>query len=295
MDSKKIEKKYPKVVVGAFIFNDNNELLLIKAPKWHNKYTCLGGKVEIGESLKETVIREIREEANLDIFDIEFIWVTDGLGLKESYKKEDNHFIFADYLAKVKNAENLKLNEEGSDYKWLGIDEWLKKKESKFAPYVTSVLKKIKNKKEEVDFKKNYLRALADYQNLLKQTVKEKQEFAKYANANLIIEILPVVNNFKMAVKHIPEDQKYSQWIQGIAHIQNQLLSVLSANGIEEIKTVGEKFNPELHEAVKNNDNKKQKENPSAGGEKGIIIKEVIPGYKMHGKVIIPAKVIVNL
>ncbi|MCD4705496.1 nucleotide exchange factor GrpE [bacterium] len=156
------------------------------------------------------------------------------------------------------------------------------------------MLNKIKDKKETKEkkhkdkYKDKYIRALADYQNLLKQTAKEKQEFAKYANANLIVEILPVLNNFKMAVKHIPEDQKDSQWIQGITHIQNQLLSVLSANGIEEIKTVGEKFNPELHEAVESDNHKNS-------DKKGIIIKEVIPGYKMNGKVIIPAKVIVNL
>ncbi|MEA2088814.1 MAG: nucleotide exchange factor GrpE [Patescibacteria group bacterium] len=145
--------------------------------------------------------------------------------------------------------------------------------------------------KHKDKYKNKYLRALADYQNLLKQAEKEKQEFVKYANANLIIEILPVLNNFKMAVKYIPEDQKDSQWIQGITHIQNQLLSVLSANGIEEIKTVGEKFDPEAHEAVENDVDKKEKEKY----KKGIIIKEAIPGYKMHEKVIIPAKVIVNL
>ncbi|NCF75134.1 MAG: nucleotide exchange factor GrpE [Xanthomonadaceae bacterium] len=159
--------------------------------------------------------------------------------------------------------------------------------------------KKEENKKDHQNkykYKNRYLRALADYQNLLKQTAKEKQEFARYANVNLMIEILPVVNNFKIAIKHIPKDQKDSQWVQGIMHIKNQLLSILSANGIEEIKTVGEKFNPELHEAVENNNDKDVAENKNSySDEKGIIIKEVIPGYKMNGKVITPAKVIVNL
>lgn len=280
------EKKYPKVVVGVFIFNDNNELLLVKAPRWHNKYSCPGGKIELGETFEDAIIRETKEETNLDIYDIKFISLSENTNLKKVYKKEDNHLIFVNYKAKVKNIEEIKLNSEGTDYKWLLLDEWLNKKE-KITSTLFAVLKQIKEQKEN-DYKNRYLTALADYQNLLKQAAKEKQEFAKYANANLIIEILPVLNNFKMAVKHIPEDQKDSQWIQGITHIKNQLLSVLSANGIEEIKTSGEKFDPELHEAVKNDNDKNF-------NKKGIIIEEAIPGYKMNGKVIIPAKVIVNL
>ena len=104
------------------------------------------------------------------------------------------------------------------------------------------------------------------------------------------MEVLPIVNNFKISVEHIPENQKESAWVQGIIYIKKQFLDVLSANGIEEIKTVGEKFNPEMHEAVE--DNKKQDEKHK--GEKGIIIKEITAGYKMNGKVISAAKVVVD-
>ncbi|MCK4744532.1 nucleotide exchange factor GrpE [Candidatus Parcubacteria bacterium] len=148
----------------------------------------------------------------------------------------------------------------------------------------------IKKKMDIGDLENKYKRALADYQNLLKQTVKEKEEFAKYANLNLIMEILPIVNNFKISVEHVPEDQKGSAWVQGIIYIKKQLMDILSANGVEEIKTVGEKFNPEMHEAVENNKNEDKKDKD----KKGIIIKEITAGYRMRGKVISAAKVIVG-
>ncbi|MEA2065268.1 MAG: nucleotide exchange factor GrpE [Patescibacteria group bacterium] len=150
--------------------------------------------------------------------------------------------------------------------------------------------KKKKEHKEVKEFESRYKRALADYQNLLRQTAKEKEEFAKYANMNFIMEILPVVDNFKISVEHIPEDQKEGAWVQGIIYIKKQLLDILAANGIEEVKTIGEKFNPEIHEAVEDkNCDKKNKEN-----KKDIITKEILSGYKMNGKTIRAAKVIVD-
>lgn len=282
------EKKYPKIIVGAFIFNDKNELLLVKALAWHNKYSCPGGKVELGETLEKAVIREVKEETNLDICDIEFISVSENLDLDKIYKADDNHLVFVSYKAKARDIENIKLNSEGISYKWVLLDKWIDKKE-KITKTSFPILKQIKEQQES-DFENIHKRALADYQNLLKQTAKEKEEFARYANLNLIMEILPVIDNFKISVKHIPEDQKKGAWVQGIIYIKKQLLDILSANGIEEIKTVGEKFNPEIHEAVEDN----KKEDKKNKDKKDIIIKEISSGYKMNGKVIRAAKVIVG-
>lgn len=282
------EKKYPKIVVGAFIFNNKNELLLVKAPAWHNKYSCPGGKVELGEILEEAIIREVKEETNLDIYDIEFIDLSENAELDKIYKKEDNHLIFVNYRAKAKNIEDIKLNSEGIKYEWMQLYKWMDKKE-KITKTSFNVLRQIKERQES-DFESMYKRALADYHNLLKQTAKEKEEFARYANLNFIMEILPVIDNFKISVEHIPEDQRENAWVQGINYIKKQLLDILIANGIEEIKTIGEKFNPEIHEAIKNKKGGlEEKEN-----KKDIITKEISSGYKMNGKIIRAAKVIVG-
>jgi molecular chaperone GrpE len=290
MEVKKDKVIYPKVVAGVFIFNEKNELFLAKSPKWHNKYICPGGRIELNEKIKDAAKREVKEETNLKITDIELVKVIDGLDIDKSYTKEDSHLIFLDHVAKVKGDLKIKLNEELKEYKWLPLDEWLKKKESKFGPYIIESLKRIKEFKEGQDFKNMYLRVVADYENLKKDTERQKQEWIRFANNNLINEILPVLDNFKVAVDHIPDNEKDSSWVVGITYIQNQLKKSLEDNGVEEIKTSGEKFDPGLHEAI---DQETSKEELKKYKE-GDIVKELRPGYKLHGKVIVPAKVVVK-
>ena len=274
----KKEKKYPKVVVGAFIFNDKNELLLTKGVKWHNKYVNIGGKIEVGEDFEETLRREVKEETNLDIEDVGFIGLVNGNNVNDSYTQEDNHLIFLDYKTKAKNPEDIKLNEESSDFEWLSVEEWLKKDKKKFSPYIHEILEKIKNKEE--NFEGMYKRALADYQNLLKRSAQEKQNFVNYANEGLILEMIPVYDNLKMSLAHVNEEAKTNGWLEGVKHVIKQFRSVLENMGVEEIKTIGEKFDHNTMEAI------------DGQGEK--VKTEVKSGYKLRGKVIIPAKVIVG-
>lgn len=104
--------------------------------------------------------------------------------------------------------------------------------------------------KKNQEYLAGWQRAKADYLNLKKESEKKYQDLIKFANAGLIMEILPVLDNFKLAIAHIPEDQRGLDWVIGIMHIKKQLEDFLKNLGIEEIKTVGEKFNPEFHEAV---------------------------------------------
>ena len=126
-------------------------------------------------------------------------------------------------------------------------------------------------------------RALADYENLKKQTLKDKEEFAKFANLNLILSLIPVYNNFKLSFDHLPKDLKDNDWVKGVEHTEKHFKQVLEQNGIEEINPKkGEDFNPELHEAVKSN------------GKGHKIDKSISCGYKLKGRVFLPAKVIVK-
>ncbi|MDD5071353.1 MAG: nucleotide exchange factor GrpE [Patescibacteria group bacterium] len=272
------EKKYPKIIAGAFIFNDKDELLLTKGTKWHDKYVCLGGKIEVGEKIEETLRREAKEEANLEIENIEFINFLNGYDVNDSYASQDNHLFFLDYKAKAKNSDEIKLNGESSGFKWSPVKEWLKMDKKRFAPYVYEVLEKLEKKDE--NFEHKYLLALADYQNLLKRTAQEKLEFVKYANEDLIQSIIPVYDNLKISLAHVDETVKKNGWLEGIKHVIRQFKDVLESMGVEEIKTVGEKFDHNTMEAIEGK------------GEK--VIKEVRPGYKLSGKVIVAAKVIVG-
>jgi len=140
-------------------------------------------------------------------------------------------------------------------------------------------VKKIKEKlklceKERAEYLAGWQRAKADYLNLQREYEKKIADCFKFANHQLILELLPFLDSFEAAVKNGKDE--------GIKHLYNQLLSVLKSNGLEEINTVGEKFNPEIHEAV---------EIVKAEKEEGTIIEEIQRGYKFHGKLIRASKV----
>jgi len=126
-------------------------------------------------------------------------------------------------------------------------------------------------------------RAQADYENLKKEHEQKGKELFEIANAAFMSEVLPVYSHFKLAVDHIPEDQKKADWVIGIIHIKKQFQKFFKKYKIEEIKTVGEEFNHDLHEAVSHEEKK--------GFETDMIFDEIQPGYTVDGKVLSHAKV----
>lgn len=136
-------------------------------------------------------------------------------------------------------------------------------------------------KEEEIDsFENKYLRALADYQNLMKQTANEKMEFAKYALSDFLQDILPIYDHLKLSMKGLSEEELKNPWAAGVSHVLKQFKTTLEDRGVEEIKTIGEKFDHNTMEALE--------------GSGEIVKKEVMSGYKLNGKVIRHAKVIVE-
>jgi molecular chaperone GrpE len=139
-------------------------------------------------------------------------------------------------------------------------------------------VKKVKHQlkhceQERAEYLAGWQRAKADYINLEKRTEQEKSEWIKFSNAELILKFLPLLDSFEEALKHTNDN--------GLAHIYNQLKDILKNQGLEEIKSLGEKFNPEIHEAVEN----------EKGEKEGIIVEEIQKGYKLHGKIIRPSRV----
>ncbi|MFA5021528.1 MAG: nucleotide exchange factor GrpE [Patescibacteria group bacterium] len=126
-------------------------------------------------------------------------------------------------------------------------------------------------------------RAKADYLNLKKESESRQGELIQFANAALIAQLLPIFDHFKLACQHVPKDDAKKDWVVGFFHIKKQFEDFLKNLGIEEIKTVGEKFNPEFHEAVVHE--------KMQGFEADEIFEEVKSGYLLYGKVVNPAKV----
>lgn len=137
--------------------------------------------------------------------------------------------------------------------------------------------------KQAEDNLAGWQRAQADYANLKKETEKRGREIFEIANAAFMAEVLPVYNHFKLALNHIPEEQKNLDWIKGICQIQKQFQDFLKKYGIKEIQTVGEKFDSNFHEALVHEEKQ--------GFEPETVFEEVMPGYTLGDKVLNPAKV----
>ncbi len=178
--------------------------------------------------------------------------------------------------AKKRNMEKNK-----SDNSRPAEDEQEEKKDKKSKDKSKDLKKENKRLKEKLEEEEErYQRVLADYHNLLKRQAREKEELTKYSNEKLIQEIIPVFDNLKISLKHTDSENNDSKWVEGVRYVVKQFREVLNNNGVEEIKTKGKKFDPNIMEALEGQ------------GEK--VKKEIKPGYTLHGKVIIPAKVVLE-
>ena len=128
-----------------------------------------------------------------------------------------------------------------------------------------------------------YQRLLADFQNYKRRTEKEKSDIYAYANEKLILGLLEVIDNFERAVLSETADEKYAE---GMEMIFKQLKGVLEKSGLEEIKALGEGFDPNFHNAVMTEDNDQF--------ESGSVTEVLQKGYTLNGKVIRPSMVKVN-
>lgn len=116
----------PVVTVGALIFNDAGEVLIVRTHKWSNLWGIPGGKVKWAEPSADALRREIKEETNLDISEIEFVLVQDCIHSKEFYR--DAHFVLLNYTARVNGKSEVKLNDEAREFQWLAPEAALKLK-----------------------------------------------------------------------------------------------------------------------------------------------------------------------
>jgi molecular chaperone GrpE len=136
--------------------------------------------------------------------------------------------------------------------------------------------------------KDKYLRLYADFENYRRRVAKEKLEFFTTANEDLIKNLLPVLDDFERAQKTFTSDSEAVAPIkQGVELVYNKLARVLEQKGAKPMKSVGEPFNPDLHEAVT------QFPAPTAE-QKGKVIDEIEKGYFLGEKVIRYAKVVVG-
>ncbi len=128
-------------------------------------------------------------------------------------------------------------------------------------------------------------RTQANFDNYRKQMQAYNEEAKKMASRDIIIQLLPIIDNFGLALKNVNPDQGNKDFIHGMELIHTQLMKVLEENNVVQMETTGKKFDPYYHEALMK---------VSADKEQNTIMEEFQKGYLMHGKVLRHAKVKVS-
>jgi molecular chaperone GrpE len=129
-----------------------------------------------------------------------------------------------------------------------------------------------------------YLRAAAEFENAKKRMERERADLLRYANEGFLLEFLPILDNLETAERHIKEAKDFKAVQEGVDMIQAQIQKFLKEIGIERIKTVGEKFDPHLHEPMETVESQDDNQD-------GLVVAELKPGYKFNGRLLRPAAV----
>jgi len=150
------------------------------------------------------------------------------------------------------------------------------------------VLELEKKAAERDEYLNKYARAQADYDNARKRMERDMQQWRMMANESIMNDLFPVLDSFDGAMQTLEKEEKNASLLDGLKLIQDKFHKVLEANGLAVIKTVGEKFDPLIHEAVMKVASDKYAD--------GIVTEEIRKGYALNGSVLRPAmvKVAVN-
>ncbi len=160
-------------------------------------------------------------------------------------------------------------------------------KESKKNDELQELLDTVENlNKEKNELFEKLQRIGADYANFQKRAPKQIADTITYEKEMIIKSLLPALDNFEHTLQNADSAEDVVVLAKGIRIIYDQMLDILKSHGVEQIETLGEHFNPSMHEAIM------QRAEPEK--EDNIVLQEFQKGYKLNGRVIRPGKVIVN-
>jgi len=132
-----------------------------------------------------------------------------------------------------------------------------------------------------------YLRTQADFDNFRRRARQEKEDLAKYASQKLVENLVPIIDNFDRAIQSSKETQDFDALAKGIDMVFRQFEGVLQSEGVKQIESIGQPFNPEFHQAVMQVESEEH--------EEGIVVEELQKGYMLNDRVIRPAMVKVSM
>lgn len=130
------------------------------------------------------------------------------------------------------------------------------------------------------------MRSQADFENYKKRSAREKEEAIKYANTSLLEKLVPIIDNFELGLAAAKSQGEESPIYAGMNLVLKQLNDFLIANGLQPVETVGQKFDPNLHEAIARE--------PSKEFPEGTVIRQARRGYRFKDRLLRPATVVVS-
>ena len=130
------------------------------------------------------------------------------------------------------------------------------------------------------------LRSQADFENYKKRAAREKEEAIKYANNALLERLIPIVDNFELGLEAARGEGERSAIFSGMSMVLQQLMDFLTEHGVQPIDATGQKFDPNLHEAIAHE--------PSDEVSEGVIIRQTRRGYRMKDRLLRPSSVVVS-
>jgi len=149
-----------------------------------------------------------------------------------------------------------------------------------------STKEKLAKAQEEVlQLKDRLARNLAEFENFRKRSIKEREQWIKYATEKIILEVCDVIDSFERALDSGAQKHQFEDFMKGTKQIYNQLVGVLDKEGVEKMESQGKEFDPELHEALSHV--------PALGVEKDCVAFVIKNGYKKGDKILRPAQVAV--
>lgn len=130
------------------------------------------------------------------------------------------------------------------------------------------------------------LRSQADFDNYKKRAAREKEDAIKYANSSLLERLIAIVDNFELGLSAARAEGEKSPIYAGMSMVLKQLTDFLADNGLQPIDAEGQKFDPNLHEAIAHE--------PSADVAEGIVIRQTRRGYRLKDRLLRPSSVVVS-
>jgi len=139
--------------------------------------------------------------------------------------------------------------------------------------------------REREQFLDQLQRTTADFVNYQKRAQREAQEWQRYAISDLVAELLRVLDHFQQALQAAEENRDFDKFVQGVKIVEGDFLKVLEQAGLEPIEALGRPFDPALHEAIA--------QEATDAYPPGTVSQQMQKGYKLHGRVIRAARVVV--